>query len=596
MFSNVFAQKNLWDISDKVEVSNESGQKVKKHLDGLPNNAGLTFAKVNLFKDIRRKDGTIKFSIEKKSEVLSFDVEEFDYKNDADYTLTAKGERGTLTWTCKEGGMGGTLDLVTQVYSIYPTGGNNVAIMKHDMKYQSKEVCGSNDKGDKGKLTTRSNFCGTDCGTATVDVLALLTPAADTWLYNNWGIYGLWWLIVNIHNTNQALANSDIVGKNVRIRTIYFTPDFTLVTPPNANTIGTDRDAMGSSSAIAQLKVQYRADAIVLLTNQGYTSFNPYGSSNTTYGIANTINPNSFQKNCIVEIPFIDDTRFSLAHELAHLMGAWHDDFSLSSAESCAHGQVLNLAGGVTRNTIMTISANNQRIQHFSNPNVNFSGVPTGTTDSRDNASIIRGAFCTVANNMPNPSWSLSTTVQGGGNIKNCCASIYEPQSGLGGLFLTIEGTPPYSYSWSLADNFSGNFYALPETSSCITVQLNSGDIKQLQVVVTSSDGLQLTKTVTLRGGKLFFPFRPTTTKSNNDLVEFYPNPVSKELQIVLPTNTFDPVTDLNLMDQQGKIIKQYKELITDTQIDVSNYPVGLYLVKYNIGDRIITNKIIITK
>ncbi len=89
---------------------------------------------------------------------------------------------------------------------------------------------------------------------------------------------------------------------------------------------------------------------------------------------------------------------YSFGHELAHNMGSTHDHANATdSMYSYGYG---HQDPGQSFRTVMAYNCPNgcTRVQHFSNPNVNYNGLPTGVSDWADNARSLNQAISTVAN------------------------------------------------------------------------------------------------------------------------------------------------------------------------------------------------------
>ena len=96
---------------------------------------------------------------------------------------------------------------------------------------------------------------------------------------------------------------------------------------------------------------------------------------------------------------------YSFGHEFGHLQGAGHDhaahgDYYVNSAFSYGHGYVY------TPSLWRTVMAYNTacspsyctRLQYWSNPNVNYMSVPTGTSNDEENYRVLNETAATVAN------------------------------------------------------------------------------------------------------------------------------------------------------------------------------------------------------
>jgi hypothetical protein len=93
-------------------------------------------------------------------------------------------------------------------------------------------------------------------------------------------------------------------------------------------------------------------------------------------------------------------------HEVGHLLGLRHDPDTDSETEPYAYGHGYVYAQGGTKwRDVMAYNVESicgaypgcQRIPNFSNPDVDYDGVPTGTNAESDNARVLEERICTVA-------------------------------------------------------------------------------------------------------------------------------------------------------------------------------------------------------
>lgn len=110
---------------------------------------------------------------------------------------------------------------------------------------------------------------------------------------------------------------------------------------------------------------------------------------------------------------------WSFAHEIGHLQGARHQKGTKISEDNCdipfsnGHGYILSVSGQQYR-TIMAVEIG-QRILHWSNPNINYQGIPTGNTTTSNVASVIQQTAQAVADLVQELSGTISvnTTLDG---------------------------------------------------------------------------------------------------------------------------------------------------------------------------------------
>lgn len=319
---------------------------------------------------------TIVLPNENGGQPMIFKVTASDYSSPTEYALLGTSAAGEIAVYVTPQGTGGTIDLATTTYNLYPLGGNKGLLIEKSLLEAANGICGMDNTSPENH--NHIDFCEEDCGNAVLDVLAMVTPQANQWITDNWGVIGGWFLFAETHNINLAFANSAVFNKRVRVRIVNYTPDF-----PLTALIDNDLNTL-SANVDAQLTLQQSgADVGILLTNQNYDFF----------GRSNSLDPFTTNKFCIAQVAFINAVRYTFAHELAHQFGCLHSD---PLTTGCPHGR--NMPNG--RNTIMANNADdNTRIQHFSNPDVIFAGEATGEDGTRNNAAQIRGALCEVANN-----------------------------------------------------------------------------------------------------------------------------------------------------------------------------------------------------
>jgi hypothetical protein len=406
---------------------------------------------------------------------MNFHVHGADFASANEYAVFGKSSLGQIAIYVTPQGRGGTIDLTTNSYTMFPLGGTKGLLTQRPEDTPEAANCSNeNSEGDA------HGYCEDDCGDDIVDVLVLVTPGANAWLDVSFGWLGQLYLFIETHNINGAFINSIVPNKRVRVQFVNFTPNFGLTTD-----IGNDLNLLSANSAAQSLLYSRGADIGLLLTNQGYVD-GPFN----IFGIANSLDPLSTNKFCIAEVAFIGPIRYTFAHEIAHQFGCLHSN---PFTEGCPHGR--NMPNG--RNTIMANgAANNTRIQNFSNPGVLFGGVATGVAATRDNAAQIRGAFCDVANNNA-PVW-FAASIAYDRNV--CIESPFTASVSAGGSIETWLGLQycfgPYTYewSWSPEPTFSSSYVISTSSSLNLAAPPNCPSF-YLRVKVTSPYGCETTST-----------------------------------------------------------------------------------------------------
>ncbi|MEZ4908010.1 MAG: T9SS type A sorting domain-containing protein [Saprospiraceae bacterium] len=83
-----------------------------------------------------------------------------------------------------------------------------------------------------------------------------------------------------------------------------------------------------------------------------------------------------------------------------------------------------------------------------------------------------------------------------------------------------------------------------------------------------------------------------TNEINNTSNIIYYPNPVKDFLHIETDDNK-DPFISLSIMDNLGRIIKQYNDTGNETTIDTKTLPIGTYFLKIQFKEKYKTIKII---
>ena len=222
-----------------------------------------------------------------------------------------------------------------------------------------------------------------------IDVMVVYTPAARTAAGGTSAIKAE--IKLAIEETNQAYANSRVTQ---RLRLVYSGEVAYTVGANNSidlNRLTNKTD--GYMDNVHTLRDTYRADLVSLWTTTGG-------------GIAwlmSTVSTNFESHGFSVTNQQWATSNYVFAHELGHNMGAHHDRNNAGSQGAYSYSYGYNVPAKNWR-TIMSYNCSGgcARIPHFSNPNVNYNGDPTGrpstASDSADNARTFNNTDWTVAN------------------------------------------------------------------------------------------------------------------------------------------------------------------------------------------------------
>ncbi|MDX2033321.1 MAG: zinc-dependent metalloprotease family protein [Blastocatellia bacterium] len=304
------------------------------------------------------------------------------------YIGAVKGSDGSqVRLVHSEGQIVGSITAAGKFYAIRYAGNEMHLVQEIDqgrLPIDAEPLPAAPDPGVPGQLA--------DDGSV-IDVMVVYTPAARSGAGGTTAMQNL--INLGISETNTAYANSQIVQ---RFRLVHTAE---VVYTENGNT-STDLSRLRSTTdgimdEVHTLRDQYRADLVTLIINSstdgacgvGYLM----GGNNPGFASSGF---NVVRRDCV-------SPNYSFGHELGHNQG-------LNHARSDAVGTgAFNYSFGFkdSSNLFRTVMAYNcpvncPRVLHFSNPDVNYNGRPTGideaASNSANNALSLNGTRVTVAN------------------------------------------------------------------------------------------------------------------------------------------------------------------------------------------------------
>jgi len=317
---------------------------------------------------------------------------------------------GTFTFVNENGNQFGLITSDHYSYELHNLSGGEFLLGKINDTLVSRQLCKSNGSSNfndnEPSIVERNGICKTR-------VLFLYTDAATTAP----GISNLdAEARISITNLKTALISSGITSGEVDLEyagLIHY-PGFT----ETSNDIDIDLTELYTSPFVQNLRNLNFADMVVLLTEGNY--FDANGSGGTIFGaVAEEPTPTGKRSSlgipqddlsyAIVEAEFTN-VKYNTSHELGHLFGCRHqiEDDSHGTIEHGFSFRACNV-WPFKKNwfTIMhtirsepgtTLGNQNGRLGQFSNPNIKFKGITTGTTNHNNNAQHIRNNSCSVAN------------------------------------------------------------------------------------------------------------------------------------------------------------------------------------------------------
>lgn len=393
---------------------------------------------------------------------LKFQVEHLDYTDDTHikwYGRVADAESECSMASLSLLALGdeyiGTLHFNEHSFELFDLTGGVQIICETDLSDAAKGACATTEEDGNEPITALNTLA--DCEPLITKILVFYTNAAQE-------------VMPNIQNTvqmgvsqiNQIYANSDVIAPGTNVVLVGILPLASSVESPfPAEVDQNEINRFANDSAVQALRAQYHADVVILLTDGNYT--------NAT-GKVQAIGPIFSSSYAIVEADQATNGRLSFAHEFAHLLGARHDGDTMGTYEhgyQFGVGFASSLDPKKSRSTVMKVIAGDQtRIEHYSNPDVEYMHRRTGNVNSADNARKLRESAPTVASffTETSPQALLDISVDDS-NVLECEGSnLYASVS-------TECGTDPFTYSWYRRLGASGSWTFI-SSSATATIPL----------------------------------------------------------------------------------------------------------------------------
>ena len=556
-------------------------------------------------------DGSVTIELPNREGVLTFIPIKFEQENTGEsYRWLGKTEDGLINVAlgAHEGYFGGFVVGEGRYWEFVPMQPGKT-IFREVVADDEESTCmvegGTNETPENPWATLVDDLCEEGECTAVLDLLFVYTQGVADWYGNTFGGGNNGWgaLIGAFHtwaafsSFEIALANSDI---DMEVNMFGVTIDFDFANPVDMTT---DLDAL--PGAIGQLRDDFGADLAVLITGEEVNYQNLFGIALAGTTINNDFVFTAPCNNCTYAIARIQSSagpRWTLAHEIAHLFGARHENDNTSPAD-CAQGFIFNPFGNEGRTVMATLGREGRRVLHYSDPDIQFNGFNTGTP-TNDNAAIIRGAMCAVTN--LNSTINFDVFINGQSDWCVFTTEPVLPYTYYSAIKAPSNGQPgigPYTYDWRV--NLTGDFVNDPgsslSSSSSLTLNYVPGCPQfYVQLTVTTADGVVevATKLVNVRYCDFCehqYGYTSRKSSGNADLnstaAVVFPNPTHDEIFVEVNS----AATIILLYDSFGNVVRRYEALgLPPFRLSVEGIREGIYFLALIDNGKSNTYKVII--
>jgi peptidyl-Asp metalloendopeptidase len=322
-----------------------------------------------------------------EGKTLSFSKSNVETRSTKDFTWfgALSGVPGQATFVVRDGKITGTIRDDENLYRLEPVGNDVHALIKvNESRFPPEEPPTFKEKRG-GPTPTPSRALDTKMGDTSVeiDVLVAYTTAARTAVSDIAATIQL-----AVAEANQSYQNS---GINIRLTLV---DSFEVSYSESGKSFDTILADFIRMADVNNRRDKNGADMVVLIIDKS-----------DYCGLADAIMADASTAFAVVHYDCATGY-YSFAHELGHLQGARHDPANDPTNTPFAYGHGFQHASPVPSwRTIMAYNCEGgcSRRQYWSNPNVNYNGIATGTAATNDNARVLNETASTVAGFKTHP-------------------------------------------------------------------------------------------------------------------------------------------------------------------------------------------------
>ena len=505
----------------------------------------------------------------------------FDFTSDRDFIWNGEFNSGDVLLISKEGRTFGQIRIKNRVFKIEHMENDIAAVIQYDMDALNQMECATKEETKKESPNSSSRIINQDntsystqsLSQPVVRVLVLFTPAAQNTGQN----------INDLVSTALGQFLSAEVNSWVSVQLqLAGVQSFSFT---ETGVITNDIQSLRNSISAQQLRNNFEADIVILLTNGNYPNIG---------GIVAQIGPDEDDAYGIVEVANATST-VTFSHETAHLFGCRHQ-IAADPTSGDAHGHQWNTGiwpfrskyGSIMR----TLDQGRTRVLHFSNPSVNHQGRATGISGEAFNSKTLNfNGWVLQDFRFSTP--AMVVDIQGPGSANNgdplfFSSSVYNAQN-------------PVSLTWQA--NIGGGYFNAGNSN---TLSMTMPTDNDLELILTATDGnsqqasdYTFVRNNFLGGGCTICPDSTLNDaingrskvdeNSTNNRINVYPNPATDKLTIqwsdgIYKEESFRILESSGLSVSEGQSIVQGEKQNSAT-LDISGLKKGLYFLKYSSGN-----------
>lgn len=569
---------------------------LRRKLDKIERDGGNLSVEYVEVGSVRRmqKDGKLKFKLPSGQGNFTFKARRIEYVSEQEYSWYGRSENefDEAVILCRKGKVFGSFAGPEGKFEFYTMEDGTQVLLKKDPA--SKGVCGSD---QLAKAVTQTKPSGQARVGNCSDQLRVLV------LYNthaNGGVPANQLAEQGVYFYNTAAIESGLDNANrLELAAVEYFEFNELIR--HVDVFDYFNDLKGEPT-VQSRRDFHNADIVVQLVGGGYLPtgghsflYAPGGDYNLTQGyigFANEIAPSSADNGFAIFVAGYVGSTALLPHEIGHLLGGEHQ-YGAPRANlkpySAAYGFQDNT--GNYRRTIMWSILYSDNILRFSNPDISYNGVPTGTVLTENNARRIREFAPTVNNFRPSSDGSVYVEVRR--PVPNSAYYEFEAvHSCRPAIGFEWEISPDgfnYGGVVSYAETFATNIYNSPSGYSVVRckVTFNNGTIRFVYTNVPNQYCPGCREGVSSE----------LADKANALLVS--PNPSTDQATLRFTLETSTEVSRL-LINAQGNIVQRanYGRLeagVHEKAISVDKLPTGVYFVNLRTGTTSTRQKLIVT-